>query len=236
MLSIAIYSNNDGNISNLRSTIQDFLIELKIIAKVYYFQTSENVIITPNSFDIYILDLDSTNDSLELAQKMYEIDQGSKFICISEDLNQASLVDKDYIDYYLHIPLNQEKMKSILKKIKKSIQDDSIIIQIPGGERRVRANLLNYINIEKRCLCYHLKDGNMFDGQSMRSSFERSIDPLQKHPGFLFIAPSLLINLGEIKSIYNDHLFFENDDVLYFPKKQYDNIHDAWVKYSRIVN
>ena len=58
---------------------------------------------------------------------------------------------------------------------------------------------LNYINIVKRCLSYHLKDGTMLDGQSLRVSFEKAIDPLQERPSFLFLAPSLLINLNEIK-------------------------------------
>jgi hypothetical protein len=41
----------------------------------------------------------------------------------------------------------------------------------------------------------------MFDGQTLRSSFEKAIDPLQNHKAFAFLAPSLLINLGEIKII-----------------------------------
>lgn len=76
----------------------------------------------------------------------------------------------------------------------------------------------------------------MFDGQTLRSSFEKAIDPLHKHKAFLFLPPSLLINIGEIKILDTDHIVFENDDILYFPKKQYDTVHEAWVNYSRIVN
>ena len=97
--------------------------------------------------------------------------------------------------------------------------------------------MLNYVNIVKRCLCYHLADGTMFDGQVLRTAFEKAIDPLQYHKSgaFLFLAPSLLINVGEIKILNGDHIIFENDDVLYFPKKAYDKVREAWLNYSRIM-
>ena len=66
----------------------------------------------------------------------------------------------------------------IIKEIKQKVQDDHIVIKISGGEKRIRANELNYINIVQRCLCYHLTDGTMFDGQTLRTSFEKAISPL----------------------------------------------------------
>ena len=78
----------------------------------------------------------------------------------------------------------------------------------------------------------------MFDGQTLRNSFEKAISPLQHHKSksFLFLPPSLLINVGEIKILNNDNIIFENDDVLYIPKKSYDVVHDAWIDYNKFVN
>lgn len=206
------------------------------MAKVYCFNNQDTLITTPNSFDIYVMDMDSDIDTLSLGKQMYAIDQGSKFIYISSNPENAHKAAKAYVDYFLIWPLDEAELKEVLLKIKKSIQDDCIIIPVPGGEKRIRANLLNYIDIEKRCLCYHLKDGNMFDGQTLRGSFEKAIHPLQEHPGFLFLAPSLLINVGEISSVYTDHLVFENNDVLYFPRRAYDLVHNTWKNYSRVIN
>lgn len=236
MLSIAIYSDNKMDIEILRSLIQDFLIDIKAMAKVYYFNDQETFITTPNSFDIYIMDMDSSADVLAIGKQMYNIDVGSKFIYLSSNPEVAHKAAKAYVDYFFTWPLDEEEFKSALLRIKRNIQDDSIIIKVTGGERRIRANHLNYIDIEKRCLCYHLKDGNMFDGQTLRGSFEKAIDPLQKHPGFLFLPPSLLINTGEIKELYNDHLIFENDDILYFPKKAYNIVSETWKNYSRVLD
>ena len=148
----------------------------------------------------------------------------------------AQVATKARCDYFITKPYDQEEIAEILTDIRREIKEDSIIIKIPSGDRRVRINNLNYINIVRRCLCYHLKDGTMFDGQTLRSSFEKAIDPLHKNKSFLFLAPSLLINLGEIKIINKDNIIFENDDVLFFPMKQYDNVRNAWINYNRIID
>ena len=74
----------------------------------------------------------------------------------------------------------------------------------------------------------------MLDGQSLRTSFKKAINPLQDNPNFLFLPPSLLINLNEIKIINNDNITFENDEVIYFPKKSHDFIYEKWKTYNRI--
>lgn len=238
MLSLAIYSNIEEDILLLKSIVQDFLIESKIIAKVSVFNNPEEFATVAGSYDIYIMDMDSEDDVVALGSCKMEVDIGSHFIYMCSDTSLAYQATKIHADYFLAKPIDREEFGLILKRIKQDIQDDNIIIKIPTGERRVRTNNLNYINIVKRCLCYHLKDGTMFDGQTLRSSFEKAIFPLQhnRSKSFLFLPPSLLINVGEIKIVNQDNVVFENDDVLFFPKKAYDTVREAWVSYNRFVN
>ncbi len=206
------------------------------MAKISCFSTPEEVMMIPNRYDVYFMDMDSANDATVLGKNRRLIDEGSQFVYMSINPNVAHIAAKVRSDYFITKPFDKEEIAEILNEIKKEIKEDSIIIKIPSGERRVRINNLNYINIVRRCLCYHLKDGAMFDGQTLRSSFEKAIDPLHKHKSFIFLAPSLLINLGEIKIINKDNIIFENDDVLYFPMKQYDNLRNAWINYNRIID
>ena len=206
------------------------------MAKISCFSTPEEVMMIPNRYDVYFMDMDSTNDATVLGKNRRLIDEGSQFVYMSINPNVAHIAAKVRSDYFITKPFDKEEIAEILNEIKKEIKEDSIIIKIPSGERRVRINNLNYINIVRRCLCYHLKDGAMFDGQTLRSSFEKAIDPLHKHKSFIFLAPSLLINLGEIKIINKDNIVFENDDVLYFPMKQYDNLRNACINYNRIID
>lgn len=235
MLSIAIYSDQE-DVIKLKSLIQDFLIENKIMAKVAVFNESHEFIVVPDSFDIYIMDMDSKDDVIVLGQQMMDIDKIGKFIYISSyNIDNIYSAAKAQVDYYIEKPVEKDALFKILSKIRKEVKEDSIIIKSPLGERRIRVSSLNYIDIVKRCLCYHLKDGTMFDGQTMRTSFVKAISPLQERPPFLFLPPSLLINVSEIKELRDDHLIFENDDILYFPKKSHDTVREAWYNYNRIL-
>ena len=235
MLSIAIYSDQETDVLALKSIIQDFLIANKIMAKLSHFQKGEDLILVPTRYDIYIMDMDSSEDTITLGKTMMDIDAGSRFIYMSSDTTKAYAVFKLHADYFLEKPIDIQEFHTILTRIKQKIQEDNIIIKIPTGERRIRSNNLNYINIVKRCLCYHLRDGAMFDGQTLRTSFEKAIYPLQNSQMFLFLPPSLLINLSEIKIVNSDNIIFENDDVVYFPKKAYDIVREAWLNYNRIT-
>ena len=206
------------------------------MAKVSCFNDPEAIVMVPNRYDIYIMDIDADGNIFELGYRIRDIDTGARYIYLSADASMAYFATKARADYFVLKPIEKEELIQILKEVKQKIQYDNIIIKVAGGERRLRVNHLNYINIVKRCLCYHLTDGNMFDGQTLRTSFEKAIDPLHKHAAFLFLPPSTLINVGEIKILNSDNIVFENDDVLYFPKKQYDVVREAWTNYNRFLN
>lgn len=235
MLSIAIYSESKKFTETLKSYIQDFLINEKTMAKISYFNETNTFIAISSSYDFYIVDLDSNdNDILAIGKQMMEKDSDGHFAFASSDKETACPSAKVRVNYYLPKPIDFQDLYDILLEVKQKIKEENIIIKVPQGERRLRINTLNYINIVKRCLCYHLKDGNMFDGQTLRSSFKKTINPLQEHPAFLFLPPSLLINLGEIKIVNADHLIFENDDILHFPKKAHDVVVERWKNYNKI--
>lgn len=235
MLSIAIFDDNKTHLDELCNLIQDYIIETKSMVKLAVFDNVENLLVVPASFDIYIIDTNSTEDIIYLSQRMKQIDTQSYFIFIGEDPILAYPAYQVHADHYLLKPIQKNELKEILNIIRQEIKEDSVVIRTSQGERRVRINMVNYVNIVKRCLCYHLKNGTMFDGQSLRVSFEKAIDPLQEHPSFLFLAPSLLINLNEIKIVDTDHIVFENDEILYFPKKAHDEIVEKWKTYNKIL-
>ena len=190
----------------------------------------------PGSYCIYLLDLDSQLDILDLGRTMKEINPSAQYVYISQDETKARAAIKNKANYFLVKPIDKQELIQALIEMRQIIQQDSIVIKISTGERRLRISQLNYINIVKRCLCYHLTDGNVFDGQTLRSSFEKAVSPLHMQKSFLFLSPSTLINIDGIKIVNSDNIVFENDDVLYFPKKQYQVVHDAWKNYNRFVN
>ena len=180
------------------------------------------------------MDMDSNKNTLDLSKRIIQIDSGSHFIFISEKKINAYKVAQIRGEYFLSIPINKNTLFEFVLDIKRKIREESVIIKIPGGERKVRTSMVNYINIEKRCLCYHLKDGTMFDGQVLRGSFEKAITPLQFNKVFYFLYPSHLINVSEIKIFKKNSIIFENDEELFLPKTSIESLRNRWVKFSTL--
>ena len=52
-----------------------------------------------------------------------------------------------------------------------------------------------------------------------------------KNSELYFMAPSLLVNLENIKELYQDHMIFKNGDIAYYPKTQYEKLRSAWFEF-----
>ena len=164
MLSIAIYDDNKESVLKIKDAIQDYLIETHTLAKVSCFDKAEEFLIIPGSYDIYIMDIDSSEDIDALSVYMSEIDSGSYFVFMGIDPTLACLAYKVDAESYLLKPIDKAQIFKVLSKIKQKVKDEVIIVKTGEGDRRVKILQVNYINIVKRCLCYHLKDGNVFNG------------------------------------------------------------------------
>lgn len=55
-----------------------------------------------------------------------------------------------------------------------------------------------------------------------------------KNSELYFMAPSLLVNLENIKELYPDRMIFKNGDIAYYPKAQYEKLHTAWFEFFAI--
>ena len=65
------------DVATLKTLIQDYLIESKTMAKISCFQKGEDVILIPNRYDVYFIDMDTEEDSAVLGKKLRDIDNGS---------------------------------------------------------------------------------------------------------------------------------------------------------------
>ena len=114
-------------------------------------------------------------------------------------------------------------------KIVTKTRSKIMLVPTAAGEELIYIRNLNYINIEERSLCYHLTDGILKASHVLRNSFEKSIRQYLHNDNLMFIKPSLLINLANIKSMDKDKLIFRNGEVLYYPKKYYEDIRARWI-------
>ena len=122
MFGIGVYVKDKELKDQIKDTIRDFLIERHLMAKVSYFENIEHLITTPNSFDLYILDMDAEDNMIQLGEEMTNIDLGTNIIYLGSTQDSLLKAAKNLIDYYLHKPFEPNELLILLSKIKQKIK------------------------------------------------------------------------------------------------------------------
>lgn len=115
-------------------------------------------------------------------------------------------------------------------KVIHEVKSKIMLVPTKHGNERIYIRHLNYIDIENRSLCYHLSTGSLQAGHILRTSFEKAVCQYLQYENLLFLKPSLLINLSNVKILDNEKIEFKNGDILYYPKKYYERIKEKWIK------
>lgn len=103
------------------------------------------------------------------------------------------------------------------------------IIKTKSRDSKVLLTNLNYVNIERRYLCYHLTNSEVKTGMSLTTTFHQAITPLEKYENLIYVHPSLLINLSNISEIHTDKIIFADNEVLYVPRVKRQMVYDKWI-------
>lgn len=109
----------------------------------------------------------------------------------------------------------------------------NIIITTLDGYVKVHTKQIKYINIENRSVCYHLINNARIESQKLRTSFEKSVnDKIKTDSNFIYLKPSLIFNLNEIKEIDKYRVIFNDGEVFSFPKCKYDELLETWLDFD----
>ena len=111
-------------------------------------------------------------------------------------------------------------------------QTDFIIIDTDDGRIKIKIKNIKYVNIEQRNLAYHLVNGETILSKCLRSSFGKSTLHLQNRENILFLPPSLIVNLKEIKAINRYSIIFNDNEIYYIPKCKYKMLYTIWESMS----
>lgn len=235
MFSVAIYSENFKELERIKNRLKNIVANSDFLAKISFFSNKEELLVTPNRYDVYIFDMENNEEVLNLGKEMELIDKGSALVYLGTEAQSAKAA-KALVEYYLIKPAEKHEITHIIQQIKKKHQEDNVLLKLSNGvEKKIRSNLLNYINIEGRSLCYHLTDGTIFDGSALRNSFLKSIVPLNTHPSFYLVGTSLLINLSNVDAMNDTKVIFEDGSYVFIPKVHKETFHDVWLNFNRLI-
>ena len=129
----------------------------------------------------------------------------------------------------------KQKIKKILENEKVNIiEEESIIINGIINNKEYIKNI-NYVNIEGRCLAYHLIDKEVKYSKSMVNSFLKEIHPLENKTGMYQAGYGIFVNLLNISAIniFEKVIYFENRDQVKIPKNKIKEVYNAWEKFNK---
>lgn len=107
-------------------------------------------------------------------------------------------------------------------------------IKVPNkADYKFTANDLNYVNIEQRSLGFHFTNKTMIKSISMRCAFEKAVQEyLDANKEYYLVSVGLLVNLNNIKTLYSNHIEFENGDIIYYPSTKYKKLKKIWTGFQ----
>lgn len=230
MIKVTIYERYIENVGDVRGYLRKFANGSNVIIKENVFFKVEDMV--EMSADVCLLDYKAFLEDGDILLK-WKDENNIKFIFITSDIKDIIDIMENHPEQYLILsPVEEESLIKVFENLKLRIKRIAIIAKLAHQEdKRIYVKDLNYINITKRNLRYHLADGREYDSQTLRQSFSKEISPLLIKPELYFIQPSLLVNMTNIETLWDDHMQFENGDIVYYPKTAYEKLKAAWKEY-----
>lgn len=178
----------------------------------------------PKEIDLILLDVD-LYELLALPAKLRQ-----KVIALSENADKAAMAYENHVLGYVPKPLTKSIIQGLLVEAVAKHEVDTAIVNTVDGYVKINAADINYVDIVKRNLCYHLVDNTEVVSVTIRKAFKTYVGAFMYHDNFVFVEPAFLINLSQIARIDTDHITFKNGAIVYVNKKQYTEIYAAWSK------
>lgn len=184
-------------------------------------------------YDIYILETNMPDiNGFYIARELRSRYSRCKIIYYTVNHNAALNAFEVNADNYIVKPAATDKFDSVIDATLKAIDSDRtralVEIKTRDGLIRVASDDIAYVNIVKRCLCYHLKDGSIIRAIMLRGPFRSAVEGLLKDPAFCIAGASLLINLSSISVMNRHSLRFNHGEWIMPPRASYKTLYLAW--------
>lgn len=225
---VGVCDNSDQQNDSLEEIINQYFKDFDLPGYVYKFTDPEKLINSNIDYDAIFLGITFKKmDGIEIAHLLRTNGYIGKIIFVSSQINYGVASYEVKAFNFVKKLVNKEKIFSILHEVREEKRREYKYLDTPNGEVKIDLNKVLYADIQKRNLCCHLEN-EVLNSKTLKTSFENYIGTLVYHPDFVFIPPSLIINLNQIKIMNKDNLTFKNGEVLYFPKKGYEEINRRW--------
>lgn len=212
--------------------IKDYFFKHNVMGNINYFNNAKDLLRQP-IYDVYFLGiLIRDMNGIELGKILKQKNEKCEIIYITDQCNYGPQTYEVKAFNYLLKPINIEEINDTLDRLFEKIRSEYRYLRTKDGEERIPLKELLYADIIGRNLTCHFYDGELIQSTTLKKSFEKMIGTLKDNPDFVFVAPSLLINLNYISSMNSNYLTFTTGEILYFPKSAHKLICERWKQYG----
>ena len=158
-----------------------------------------------NTFDLYLLDVIMPDENgISLGHKIRKFDKGGAIFYLTSSLDYAIDAFDTKAVQYLTKPVSKVKLFNALDSFYNEWahnSQDYTIIKTHDGMQRILIRNIMYCELIGHCIHYHLADGSVISGTSIRVAFKDAVSSLIKFPCFVLNSASFIVNLAYVENI-----------------------------------
>lgn len=213
MLRIAVVDDENIYIEQITQYIQQYADEKNGSILTETFRDGSDLLKSYSSqYDIILLDIEMEEMSgMDTAREIRKINQDVVLVFIT---NMAQYAINGYevgaLDYVLK-PLNyytfSVRLERAITRVKKR-QTDEILLNLPDGIKRLKADIIYYIEVQNRMLHYHTKEGVF----TVRGTLQGAEDMLRESH-FVRCNHWYLVNLQYVSEIRKNIVIVAGDEL-----------------------
>ncbi len=232
MLWIAVCDDEVMECSRMATKIRGILDEMEVPCTIRQFYSGRELLQSSETFDIIFLDIIMDGlDGMKTARLVREkaFDKLLVFISASRDY-VFDAYDVEAFQYLLK-PVEDKKLKSVLRKAVRKTEERSQVFIIVSRERQKKKLFLDdiyYFEIRGRMIDAHGR-GGIFSYYEQIGLLEREL----QGKGFVRCHKSYLVNLKYVDVYNRQELVLDNGERIAIAKRRYEAFCEAILKYMR---
>ena len=238
-MKIAICDDDASCMQQVLAVVNDYMADPKAIPLSFVSFTNSHDLLEAadknGGYDIYILDIVMPGmNGIQLGLKLRNANHDGKIIYLtsSEEYAIDSFQVKAF--HYIIKPIKKDVFYRTMDEALQSIsikKDRSTVVKTKQAAVRVRYDDILYVELCKRVLVYHLKNGTAVESVHIRTTFSEAVAELAQDRRFTPCGASMLINLNHVAAVAVESLTFEENTTLHLSKKTCRELRTLWNDY-----
>lgn len=183
------------------------------------------------SFDLIVLDIFMSGmTGVDLARKIRETDETVRLAFCTSSNEFASESYEVNAQYYLHKPITENSILSMLKRMNIDRIEASKKITLPGGDTLVAKNIV-YTEYHNHIIFIYQNEGKVTKSRMSQSELEALLLPFE-----YFCSPTkgIIVNFHEVKGFSDSSLTVSGGTILPISRRKTKEVKDAFAKFHMI--